>query len=431
MSLKKIQAIVIFLIGAVSGIVAVSYYPNLSLTTYDLGSRPSPMANVSRVNKPSDVDMGLFWRVWDEVEKSFLFKDKIDHKKMIEGAIKGMVASLGDPYTSFLPAKANKESKADLRGQFEGVGMQLGYIDEKLAVIAPLDDTPADRAGVKAGDFILAINDEESLKMSLPEAVEKIRGPKGTKVKLSLLRAGQPQPITVEIIRDTITVPSVKVKFVKVDGKVYAHLKLMRFGDLTESQWRQAVDKILFKQNEEGGRFEGIILDLRNNPGGYLNGAVFVASEFLDRGVVVVEEGLSGTRKSLRVNRQGRLINQPLVVLVNKGSASASEIVAGALRDRKRAVIVGMTTFGKGTVQQAKDVDGGAGLHITVAKWLTPDGEWVHKKGIEPQVKAFKSVEEMMKLNYDQMDEAFVNKAVEVLSKYDYYMNKFYESNPR
>ena len=425
MKLKKVQAVVIFLIGFVFGIGAVSYYPNLSFKTYQK-SRVNTERYEGLKEANQQMDMSLFWRVWDEVESSFLFKDKIDETKMMYGAIKGMVAALGDPYTSFLPPKENEETKADLRGQFEGVGMQLGYIDGKLAVIAPLDDTPAYRAGVKAGDFIAAIDDEDSLRMPLPEAVEKIRGPKGTKVKLTLIRQGVPKPIEVEIIRDTITVPSVKVSFIKKNGQVMAHLKLMRFGDLTEGQWRRSVDKILTRKQQSGMRFKGVILDLRNNPGGYLNGAVFVASEFLEKGVVVKEEGLGGVGKSLRVNRRGRLLDLPLVVVINKGSASASEIVAGALRDHKRAIVVGMNSFGKGTIQQARDIGGGAGLHVTVAKWLTPAGEWVHEKGLEPQIKVFESTDEMMDLEYDEIEKRYLDEAVKVLEKYDYYWNKFY-----
>ncbi len=427
MRLKKIQAVVTFLIGFVVGIGIVSYYPNLSFKVYQ-----QKQVKISGCQSSNDeghqVDMSLFWRVWDEVETSFLFKNKIDKTKMVYGAIKGMVAALEDPYTAFLPPKENKETKADLKGQFEGVGMQLGYMKGKLAVIAPLDGTPAYKAGIKAGDFIAAINDEEALKMPLPEAVEKIRGPKGTKVKLTLIRQGVSKPIEVEIVRDTITVPSVKVSFVKSNEGVVAHLKLMRFGDLTEGQWRRAVDKILVQKQELGPKFKGVILDLRNNPGGYLNGAVFVASEFLEKGVVVKEEGLNGIRRSLRVNRRGRLLDLPLVVVINKGSASASEIVAGALGDHKRAVLVGMTSFGKGTVQQAKDVGQGAGLHITVAKWLTPKGEWVHDKGIKPQIEVFKSVDEMAGMEYDEIEQKYLSKAVEVLNNYRYFWNKFYGS---
>jgi len=425
MSLKKIQGLTIFLLGFVIGGLVSVYYPKLSLVSYRQSQPPQLNPASSRQVNPK-TDMSLFWQVWDEIEANFLFKDKIDPDKMRDGAIIGMVAALGDPYTSYLPKKENQESKIELKGQFEGVGMQLGYIDGKLAVIAPIEDTPAYRAGVKAGDIIAAIDGQDSLKIPLPEAVDKIRGPKGTKVVLTLIREGREKPFEVEIIRDTITVPSVTLKFIKTQGKTIAHLKLMRFGDLTNSQWQSAVDKIIIKQNQDPANFAGIILDLRNNPGGYLNGAVYIASEFLDRGVVVVEEGTGGVKKSDQVNRQGRLINQPLVVLVNKGSASASEIVAGALRDHRRAVLVGETTFGKGTIQQARDLGNGAGLHITVAKWLTPNGTWVHETGLEPQV----VVEADKDLDMEALDELFLTKAQQVLLDYTLYYERFYQSNP-
>ncbi len=430
MSVRKTQLILIFLIGFILGNILPYYYPNLSLRAYRLNADSQPhLTQPSSTNQPNQPDMRLFWQVYDEVKKDFLFQDKIDKKKMINGAIKGMVAALGDPYTTYLPPKENNESKIELRGKFEGVGIQLGYIDSKLAVIAPLEDTPAFKAGIQAGDFIAAIDDEESLQMSLPDAVDKIRGPKGTKVKLTIIRKGLDKPLDIYIVRGTITINSVELSFIEKNSKVIAHLKLLRFGDLTDSQWQMAVDRILEKQNQNPDKFVGVILDLRNNPGGYLDGAVYVASEFLDRGVVVVEEGLSETRKSLMVNRQGRLINQPLVVLINKGSASASEIVAGALRDRKRAIIVGTTSFGKGTIQEAKDLGNKAGLHVTIAKWLTPNGSWIHNKGLTPQIVVFDKPEAALEMDYSAINQKYIDEAVKVILDYNNNYKKIYEGN--
>lgn len=334
-----------------------------------------------------NLDFSLFWEVWDRLEKNYIDKKALDQNQMVLGAIQGMVASLGDPYTAFLKPSENKELKEDLNGSFEGVGIQLGYKENQLAVIAPLNGTPAYKAGVKAGDLILKIDDQPTTGISADEAMRKIRGPKGTKVKLSLMHADEKESYEVEIVRDTIVVPSVEVEFVITEiqkrteaQKVIAHLKLMKFGDRTAEEWDKAVGEIVNHKPS----VSGVILDLRNNPGGYLTGSVFIASEFLNSGVVVQQEHANGTKETFSVNRPGKILNQPLVVLINEGSASASEIVAGALQDYKRAKIVGTKSFGKGTIQEAEDLPGGAGLHITTARWLLPQGGSIDKKGITP-----------------------------------------------
>jgi len=331
-----------------------------------------------------DVDFSLFWDVWDRLEENYLNKEDINPSQMVFGAIQGMVASLGDPYTVFLKPPENKEVKDDLNGSFEGVGIQLGYKDDQLAVIAPLKGTPADKAGVKAGDLILKIDEESAIGLFADEAVEKIRGPKGSTVRLTLLSTGEKDSHEVEIIRDTIVVPSVEVDFLSLNGQTVAHLKLMKFGDRTTDEWEKAVNQILDHQPQ----VDGIVLDLRNNPGGYLTGSVFIASEFLSSGIVVQQEQGNGLKETYSVDRQGKLLKQPLVVLINEGSASASEIVAGSLRDHQRAEIVGTKSFGKGTIQEAEDLPGGAGLHITTARWLLPSGESVDETGLSSDVEA-------------------------------------------
>jgi carboxyl-terminal processing protease len=382
----------------------------------------------------SDVDFSLFWEVWDRVEKSYLEKKDIDPRKMVYGAISGMVASLGDPYTVFLPPTDNQTSKEDLNGSFDGVGIQLGYKNSnQLAVVAPLSGMPAEKAGVKAGDLILHIKDtvkgldQDTTGVSLPEAVQLIRGPKGSKVTLTFLHDGESKPFTVDLARETIVIPSVEVKFgTLVDGKwqeisqdkeinkasLVAWLKLTRFGDLTNQQWDEAVAKIIQRcQAEQNGQCAGLVLDLRNNPGGYLDGAVNLAGEFLDEGKLVVKQQNSdGTTQEYSVNRIGRLTSIPMVVLINGGSASASEILTGALRDQGRARVIGEKSFGKGTVQEAMDLRGGAGLHVTVAKWLLPKGEWIQKEGIKPEIEV--ALDEK-----DQTRDTQLEKAAEVLLK--------------
>lgn len=324
-----------------------------------------------------NLDFSLFWETWDKLSASYLDKSALDPQQMVYGAIKGMVASLGDPYTVFLSPSENKEAKEDLNGAFEGVGIQLGYFNDQLAVIAPLSGTPAEKAGVKTGDLILKIDDQGTTGMSLPEAVGLIRGPKGTSVRLTLLHQGAKEPYELTIVRATIIVPSVELVFPQEE---VAQIKLMRFGDRTSEEWEQVISQILTHQPT----VKGIILDLRNNPGGYLGGSVYIVSEFLSSGVVVQQESAPGEIESYSVNRKGKLLHQPLIVLVNQGSASASEIVAGALRDYNRAKIVGEKTFGKGTIQEAEDLPGGSGLHVTTARWLLPSGKSIDKEGVMP-----------------------------------------------
>lgn len=338
------------------------------------------------VPKNINIDFKLFWDTWDLLSKTYLDKQALDPDKLFYGAISGLVSAVGDPYTVFLPPQEQKSTKEELNGSFEGVGIQLGFNESKpprLVVIAPLDGTPAKLAGIKPQDMIVKIDDKDTSGMSLPEAVRLIRGAKGTQVTLTIFREGDEDSRIITLKRDTIVVKSVEVSFKETEnGKNVAVIKLSRFGDRTKDEWNQAVTEILSKNPD------GLILDVRNNPGGYLEGAVFIVSEFLDSGEVVSQENNQGKRVFFKVNRAGKLIKQPLIVLINKGSASASEIVAAALQDRKRAKLVGEKSFGKGTIQEAQDLSAGTGIHITVAKWLTPNGRWVNDtKGLEPDVK--------------------------------------------
>ncbi len=346
-----------------------------------------------------DLAFSLFWQVWDRLQSRYLDKSQINEKQMVYGAIKGMTAALGDPYTVFLPPDENKLAKEDLNGSFEGVGIQLGFEEQQLAVVAPLKGMPAIKQGVRAGDLILQVDGKSTEGLSLPEAVEWIRGPKGSSVSLTLYRPGETAPFDVSIVRDTIVVPTVEVAF--IDD--VAHLQLSRFGDRTTEEWLKAVDEIVSRPN-----LKGIVLDLRNNPGGYLNGSIFIVSEFIAKGTIVIQEHASGKKEAFEVNRTGKLTGQKLVVLINKGSASASEIVAGTLKDYERAVIVGEKSFGKGTIQEAEDLGAGAGLHITTARWLLPNGQSLNKQGVEP------NVEVQDDLQTTDVDEQ-LDKAIELL----------------
>ncbi len=364
--------------------------PNIASSQAISGKNPSKVSTQS-------LDFSLFWDVWDRVAKGFINKKNIDSQKMIYGAIGGMVASLGDPYTVFLPPDQNKEAKDDLGGLFEGIGAQLGVKDKKIVVISPLKDSPADKSGLKPGDWIVKVDGQETIDWTLPQAVNKIRGSKGSDVLLSVLHKDASKSSDIKVTRDTIQVSSVDFQ-IKPDEcsdgenlpkcKSVIYLRLSQFGDKTADEWTKAVDNISKKlAGDKNRQIKGLVLDVRNNPGGYLTGAVFIASEFLNEGTVFVQEYADGRRQNFSVNRQGKLMNIPMVVLINKGSASASEIVAGALQDRSRAKLIGETSFGKGSIQEAQDLSGGAGVHITVAKWLVPSGKWINGEGISPDMK--------------------------------------------
>jgi len=397
-SLSRVKSfiVILFLIALSGGI------------GYRLGKNYS---SLPRANSSNKADLSLFWQVWQELEQKYLDKEAIDGEEMVFGAIKGMVASLGDPYTSFFPPSDNKVNKEELNGEFGGVGIQLGFKNQTLSVVAPLGNTPADQAGVEPGDYILKITDknkdinQDTEGISLPEAVKLIRGKEGTVVTLTLMRENKP-PFEVDLTRAKIVIPSLTEEWIERDGKKIAYVHLLQFSEVMYQQWEDWVRTV--SQEKQTENFGGVILDLRNNPGGYLEGSVFVASEFLSSGVIVKQEGVNDLQTH-QVSRVGNLLDVPLVVLVNRGSASASEILAGALKHYQRGQIIGEKTFGKGTVQEPEDLPGGSGLHITVARWLLPGGENIHDQGIEPDIGV--SLEEQAEEGIDMV----LEKGIQVL----------------
>lgn len=382
-ALKYVRNILIVVFGA-TFIFASGYY--LGLRKFYVDTYGYPKVHIDRTlpQAQKDLDFSLFWKVWDMLDQKYYDKSKLVPAKMVYGAIKGMVSSLGDPYTIFLPPVENKIVTEDLQGSFDGVGIQIGYRKDWLTVIAPVPNSPAAKKGVQSGDIIYGIRDpgknievKNTQGLSLQEAVSMIRGDKGTSVFLTLVREGVDKPFEVELVRDTLDVPSVVVDYVGPEKKI-AHITLSKFSADTETEWNKAVSEILTKD------FSGIILDLRNDPGGYMKGAIDVGSDFIDQGKVVVIEQTATTKTDYKVEAMGRLKNRKLVVLINGGSASASEILSGALRDNNHTPLVGDTSFGKGTIQEPEEIDNGVGLHITIAKWLTPNGTWVNEKGLKP-----------------------------------------------
>ncbi|MBI3954755.1 S41 family peptidase, partial [Candidatus Collierbacteria bacterium] len=385
-SLKQIRYLSIYV-----SLLVLTAVGSFKLGQGELRGGPLVGEKIDSSKLESQVDLRLFWEVWRRLESTYLEKAALDVEKMVYGAISGLTGALDDPYTSFLPPQENVRSKEDLSGEFDGVGIQLGYVNKTLAVMSPLPNNPAIKAGLKAGDLILRIRDEgkkvdrDTVGISLNEAVNLIRGKKGQAVTLTVFSEGDREPREVRLVRDTILVPSVELEFTKSDR--VAWLKVIKFGEKTAAEWDAAVIRILKEQPE------GIVLDLRNNPGGYLQRAVDLASEFVADGMIVSQQGRDET-ETFSVNRKGRLIGKKMVVLVNKGSASASEILAGALRERLGVKLVGEKTFGKGTVQEAQELSGGAGLHITIAKWLLPSGKNIHQDGLSPDVEVKQEIKE-------------------------------------
>ena len=401
----------IILTSIVVGAIFVSGY-YFGVNGFKLETASFPKINISRSipKNRSDVDFALFWKVWDTIDSSYYDKSKIDVSKMVYGAISGLTAALGDPYTAFLPPEENKVVEEDLSGSFQGVGIQIGFKGKNLAVIAPLPDSPAERAGVKAGDLIIGIVDlEKKIEIgtngiNLNDAVKIIRGKAGTKITLVLLRGESTESFKKEIIREAIDVPSVTVFYLDPpagEAGTIAHIKLIKFGADTDTEWTKVVNEVTGNRSQ----VVGIVLDLRNNPGGYLQSSVDIAGEFVKKDSVVVIEDRGGTNRiEYKTDRTGKFGDMKVVILVNGGSASASEILAGALSEIKGYKLIGDKTFGKGTIQEPLQLDKGSSLHITIAKWLTPKGNWIHEKGITPDVE-IKDNEETLEVD-EQLIEA-------------------------
>ena len=328
--------------------------------------------------KPAEVDFSLFWDVWDRLETRYIDKSKIDRQKLVEGAISGMVQAVGDPYTIFFPPQEAKDFQADIKGKFEGIGAEIGIRKGILTVIAPLRDSPAERAGIKAGDKILKIDETITADLSVEEAVRKIRGEKGTRIKLTILRDTENDTREITVIRDTIVVPNIRTD--SKSGGIFV-LQLAHFSESSPEDFRKAVGEFIKSGDKK------LVLDLRNDPGGYLNAAVDIVSWFIPAGEAVVSERhADGSEKIYRSNGYRLLEKTPTVVLVNQGSASASEILAGALRDQRGIKLVGEKTFGKGSVQELQELSKGASLKITIAKWFTPSGKSINENGLDPDV---------------------------------------------
>ena len=321
-------------------------------------------------------DLKVFAEVLSLVQKNYV--EEIKPKDLVYGAIKGMLNTL-DPHSAFMPPDVYKEVQVDTRGEFGGLGIQIGMKDGRLVVIAPIEGTPADKAGIKAGDFIVKVDNASTKDMTLMDAVNKMRGPKGSKVTLAIQREGMSDLLMITLVREIIKIESVKSKVLE---KTLGYIRVSQFQEQTVKDLEKTLDKV-----QQEIKMEGLILDLRNNPGGLLNSAIGVSEQFLEPGKLVVYiKGRDDRKDEYLSNGKRRSQEYPMIVLVNEGSASASEIVSGALQDWGRAVILGTQTFGKGSVQTLLPLSDGSGLRLTTAKYFTPKGRSIQNMGIQPDI---------------------------------------------
>lgn len=333
---------------------------------------------VSAVDDETYDELQTFTNILSIVQKNYV--EPVGTKELLEGAVNGMLASL-DPHSAYLTAELYKELQVDTKGSFGGLGIEITNRGGVLTVVSPIEDTPAFRAGIQPGDQIIKIEDEFTKDMSLMDAVKKMRGPRGTKVTISIKREGVPELIDFTITRENIRIQSVKPKDL---GDGYGYVRITQFQERTGADLHEALDGL---EEASGGTLRGLVLDLRNDPGGLLSQAVKVADTFLDGGLIVYTDGrLESQKQKYFAHKPGSYTDFPMIVLVNGGTASAAEIVAGALQDHKRALVLGTQTFGKGSVQTILPLDDQSALRLTTARYYTPSGRSIQAKGVVPDI---------------------------------------------
>ncbi|MDD4995654.1 MAG: S41 family peptidase [Patescibacteria group bacterium] len=369
------------------------------------GSRSGDVIN-KEVEQPvyleKNADFRMFWQVWNMVKDKY-YKQPVSETRLFYGALEGMVAALDNPYTVFFTPENAENFTKDLEGKFEGIGAEIGIRHDQLTVISPLPDSPAERAGLKIGDNILAIDALDTTGMSVEKAVSLIRGPAGTDVVLLIWREGAEEPFETRITRGAIDMVSVRWKMLP-DG--IAYIELMSFAEDTVDLFNRAVGDVT------GAGAKGVILDLRGNSGGYLESAVDVASHWIGTQIITIERDSKGVETPFYGNNQGALADIPTVILMNQGTASGSEILAGALKDYGKATLVGKQSFGKGSVQEMENLKDGSAVKITVAEWLTPNHESFDEQGIVPDHEV-----ELTDENYNNDEDPQMDKAMEIIKE--------------
>ncbi len=375
---------------------------------FGYNNRPEAQKVISVLNKEDvmisqEIDFNSFWKTWNMIESKYVSSDGVDRQEMLWGATEGLVDSLNDPYSVFFPPKEAEIFESSVRGDFSGVGMEVGMRDNILTVIAPLKNTPAYNAGIKAGDKIIKIDDTISADLEIDEAVQLIRGEKGTTIKLTVLREGNgEEPLEIEVVRDKIEIPVLETE--KKDDGVFV-IRLFSFSGRSISEFRNALREMIESNSSK------LVLDLRGNAGGYLEAAVDIASWFLPIGETVAREEFGDGSEELYTSKGYDIFdNLPMVILVNGGSASASEIVAGSLNEHGIATLVGKKTYGKGSVQELIPIEEGSSLKLTIARWLTPNGKSISKNGLDPDVEV-----DFTKEDFEAGHDPQMEKAIELL----------------
>lgn len=402
-SLGKIVSIILVLavLGAsfFAGILyGYDHRPGVDRVMGILGQKPPPQFD--------SVNFDLFWDVWSRLEHKYVDSSKLERQKLVYGAIQGLVKAVGDPHTEFMPPAQAQQFQQDIKGSFDGIGAEIGVRKGILTIIAPLKDNPAEKAGIKAGDKILKIDGKDTADLMLDEAVQRIRGPRGSIVKLLVYRDSFDKPKEFSVKRDVIRVQIVETEKKSDDIFVIA---LHQFTENAGIEFRKAISEFHASGSKK------LIIDLRNNPGGYLTVSVDIASWFVPAGEVIARERFSdGNEELYRSSGYGLLERTPMVIVINEGSASASEILAGALRDIRHIPLIGAKSYGKGSVQEVEDLPQKASLKVTIAKWLTPNGIEIDGKGLEPDI----VVEFPKDISEDDIDrDFFMEKAIEILKK--------------
>jgi carboxyl-terminal processing protease len=381
----------VFVAIALALLIGVSFGAGLGTHSFIISPRPATAQSADQ-----EEPLGVFWEAWHIVEHEFYGKLPTP-KELTEGAIRGAIKTLGDDYTVFVPPSQAHILNEDLESSFEGIGATVEMRDGHLYIVQPMTDQPAEKAGLKAGDMVIKVDDTEiTADMDILQAISLIRGPKDTKVKLTVTRQGQTEPLVFEIVRAKIEMITVESKM--LDGGI-AYIRLYEFN-------RRAPDKLKAALQKAAQKPKGIILDLRSNPGGYLDVAVTVASQFIAQGPILSSRGKNGAEQVYQAESGGLATDIPLVVLINRGTASASEIVAGAIQDTGRGKLIGEKTFGKGSVQITHTLSDGSGLRVTIARWFTPNGRQIDDQGIEPDIAVARSDADLTTGRDPQLDRA-------------------------
>lgn len=351
-------------------------------------------------NPQEEVDISLFWETWRKLLTYYIEPEDLKVRELVFGAVHGMVEAVGDPYTVFMTPSENQDFLSALNGNLEGIGAELTMRDNAIVVVAPLKDSPAAKAGLLPEDIIISVDGEDITDKRLDQAVTLIRGPEGSRVKLGVLRKEEADILEVEIVRAKVHIPSTASRIIETGTGSVGYIEMNRFDENLTREVQASLNKFI------GDDLDGIVLDVRFNGGGLLNGAVDIASFFIGEGKVVTVERRGEQLESQFVTGQPIMPNIPITILINEGSASASEILAGALQDHGRATVVGVKSFGKGTVQEIVDLPGGASMRVTVAKWLTPNGMSISVNGITPDITVERTQEDYANDNDPQLDTA-------------------------